>query len=284
MGPMKAGRYLALCLLAGGVAFGAGSAAAWLMGRTDSAMNGSGAAAAEPLPELVAVTLGESESASGAAPVIHVARYEVTISDWDRCAADGGCAFTPRKRPNQAADHPVTGVSWRDVQQYVRWLSRATDRSFRLPTESEWDYLAKDVVEQTVEKLWDDPRLAWAADYASFMNRGKKATEAVGHFGANRHGIHDLDGNVWEWTDTCWRSSDDQDPDGPPARCTGVRILAGQHKTWQSEYIRQVPPGGCSVGYPPANLGFRVVLDDEGNGTRHGVLRGLLRALRIQSA
>ena len=281
---MKARRYLALCLLAGGVAFGAGSAASWLLGRTDSATNGRGAAAAEPLPELVAVALDEAESPSGAAPVVHVARYEVTIAEWDRCAADGGCAFTPRRRPSQAADHPVTGVSWRDVQQYVRWLSRATGRSFRLPTEDEWDYLAKDVVERTVEKLWDDPRLAWAADYAGFAKREKKATEAVGHFGANRHGIHDLRGNVWEWTDTCWRSFDDEDPGGSPARCTGVRILAGTHKTWQSEFIRQVPPGGCSVGYPPANLGFRVVLDDDGGGTRHGILRSLLRALRIQSA
>ena len=283
MGEMKARRYLALCLLAGGVAFGAGSAASWLLGRTGSAASASAKEAAEPLPELVAVALDESASASGAAPVIHVARYEVTIADWDRCAADEGCAFTPRKRPNQAADHPVTGVSWRDVQQYVRWLSRATGRPFRLPREKEWDYLAKDVVEPKVEKLWDDPRLAWAADYARFAKREKKATEAVGHFGANRHGIHDLDGNVWEWTDTCWRSSDDEDSGGSSTRCAGVRILAGTHKTWQSEFIRQVPPGGCSVGYPPANLGFRVVLDEDRGGTRHGIVQGLLRALRIHS-
>ena len=71
--------------------------------------------------------------------------------------------------------------------------------------EREWDFLARDVVEQEVAKLWDDPRLDWAADYLNFGKREKKATEPVGHFGANRLGIHDLDGNVWEWTDSCRR-------------------------------------------------------------------------------
>ena len=48
-------------------------------------------------------------------------------------------------------------------------------------------------------------------------------------------------------------------------------------------FIRQVPVGGCSVGYPPANLGFRVVLDDEPAAARHGILQTLLRRLRIQT-
>ena len=280
---MKTRRYLSLCLLAGVLAFGAGSAASWLLGRTASATAGAGAAAAV-VPELVPVALDGNVDAAGAARTIHVAKFEVTIAEWDRCAADGGCSFTPRRRPGQRGDHPVTGVSWLDVQQYVRWLSAATGREFRLPMEAEWDFLARDVVEREVRKLWDDPRLAWAADYANFAAREKKATEPVGHFSANRQGIYDLDGNVWEWTDSCWRASGASDGVGARANCGGARILAGQHKTYQSEFIRQVPLGGCSVGYPPANLGFRVVLDGEPGGTRHGILQGLLRALRVRSA
>ena len=142
----------------------------------------------------------------------------------------------------------------------------------------EWDFLARDVVEQKVEKLWDDPRLAWAADYANFAKRERKATKPVGHFSANRQGIHDLDGNVWEWTDSCRRSSGAEDSGGARADCGGVRTLAGKHKTYQSEFIRQVPLGGCSIGYPPANLGVRVMLDDE--PARHGILQTLLQRLR----
>ena len=280
---MKTRRYLSLCLLAGVLAFGVGSAASWLLSRAASAT-----AAAAVAPELVPVVLdGPADGTAdgpGTARTIHVAKFEVTIAEWDRCAADGGCSFTPRRRPGQGGDHPVTGVSWLDVRQYVRWLSAATGREFRLPMEEEWDFLARDVVKRDVVKLWDDPRLAWAADYMSFANREKRATEPVGHFGANRQGIHDLDGNVWEWTDSCWRDGGgDEGGDHAPRNCGGVRILAGKHKTWQSEFIRRVPLGGCSVGYPPANLGFRVVLDDEPETARHGILQTLLRRLRIRT-
>ena len=279
---MKTRRYLSLCLLAGVLAFGAGSTASWLLGRAASATDGAGAAAAVA-PELVPVVLDGTVDASGAARTIHVAKFEATIAEWDRCAADGGCSFTPRRRPGQSDDHPITGVSWLDVQQYVRWLSAATGEEFRLPMEREWNFLARDVVEQEVRKLWDDPRLAWAADYANFATREKRSTEPAGHFGANRQGIHDLDGNVWEWTDSCWRDTGAEGGGRTPRNCGGVRILAGKHKTWQSEFIRQVPVGGCSVGYPPANLGFRVVLDDEPAAARHGILQTLLRRLRIQT-
>ena len=165
---MRTRRYLSLCLLAGVLAFGVGSAASWLLSRTASATGGKGAFAVALLPELVPAVLDETVDASAATRTIRVAKYEVSIAEWDRCVADGGCSFTPRRRPWQNDDHPVTGVSWLDVQQYVRWLSRETGQAYRLPKEREWDFLARDVVTQEVEKLWDDPRLAWAADYASF--------------------------------------------------------------------------------------------------------------------
>ena len=279
---MRTRRYLALCLVAGVVAFGVGSAASWLPGRAASPADGAGPAPAAA-PELVPVVLDGTVDASGAARTIHVAKFEVTIAEWSRCAADGGCSFTPRRRPGQSDDHPVTGVSWLDVRQYVRWLSAATGQEFRLPLEREWDFLARDVLEREARKLWDDPRLAWAADYANFAQREKRATEPVGHFGANRLGVHDLDGNVWEWTDSCWRDGGAEGGDRTPKSCGGVRILAGKHKTWQSEFIRQVPIGGCSIGYPPANLGFRVVLDDE-PAARPGILQTLLRRLHIRPA
>ena len=80
---MKTRRYLALGVLAGGLAFGAGSAASWLLSRTASATGGDGPVAEAVVPELVAVVLNESVDASGTARTIHVAKYEVTIADWD---------------------------------------------------------------------------------------------------------------------------------------------------------------------------------------------------------
>ena len=282
---MTTTRFVSLSLLAGCLAFAAGSAAAWLLGRTASVAGTDGdVRAADLLPALVAVELEEAPAATPDRPrTIHVARFEVAFRDWNRCVAAGGCAYQPRKRRYQAADHPVTGVSWLDVQQYIRWLSDTTGREFRLPKASEWDFLARDVVERDTEKLWDDPRLAWAADYyANYALRKPKVTHPVGHYGPNRQGIHDLDGNVWEWTDTCWRG------DGSAAEaaegCGGARVLAGAHKSYQSEFVREVPAGGCSIGFPPSNLGFRVVADEDPGVKPDSLLQALRRMFRLSAA
>ena len=281
---MKVKSFLSRSLLAGCLAFGVGLAASWLLSQLDSDASAKGHLAADLLPDLVTVTL-EEEATPGELDVLHVARYEVTIAHWDQCVAAGGCAYEPPRRQYQSADHPVTGVNWLDAQQYIQWLSKVTGRDFRLPKASEWDYLAKDVVEQEVEKLWDDPRLAWAADYASYGLRQEKTTRPVGHFSTNRHGVHDLDGNVWEWTDTCWRSNETGDPaTTTPERCGGTRILSGTHKTYQSVFVRRVPAGGCSIGFPPANIGFRVVLDGEPDEKTNSMLQVLHETSRIPSA
>ena len=279
---MKATTFASCALLAGALAFGVGSAASWLLSRPASA-SGEGAGVQEPLlPELVAVTLeASSQGAPDEAPTILVGRHEVTIAEWEQCVAAGGCEHRPRRQKHQGPDHPVTNVNWLDARQYVRWLSEATGRGFRLPRASEWDYLAKDVVKQQAEKLWDDPRLAWAADYANYALRGSKTTRPVGHFSENRQGIFDLDGNVWEWTDTCWLNEDSNASGEATENCGGSRILAGAHRTYQSEFVRRVPVGGCSIGVPPANIGFRLVLDQEREGGVRGTLRALRETLRL---
>ena len=186
---MKTTAFITWALLASCLAFGAGSAASWLLGRPASA-SGDGSGVSDPLlPDLVAVTLEAApEGESEATRVIFVGKHEVTIAGWEQCVDAGACDHRPRQRKYQGADHPVTGVNWLDVQQYVRWLSEHTGERLRLPRASEWDFLAQDVVEQEVKKLWDDPRLAWAADYANYGLRGSKATKPVGHFSENRQG------------------------------------------------------------------------------------------------
>ena len=115
-----------------------------------------------------------------------------------------------RMRPSSATAEvpryrsPRAGVNWRDARQYVRWLSGVTGRGFRLPRASEWDYLAKDVVEQEVKKLWDDPRLAWPPTMPTTLARTESHPGRWAFSAKTGRGIFDLDGNVWEWTDTCW--------------------------------------------------------------------------------
>ena len=66
-------------------------------------------------------------------------RYPVTIGEWRHCVADKACGYVPNGDDNL----PVHNVSWTDAQEYVGWLSRTTQRKYRLPSESEWEYAAR---------------------------------------------------------------------------------------------------------------------------------------------
>ena len=72
-----------------------------------------------------------------------VGRRDVTFAEWDRCVAQSGCKFSPPDQGWGRGDRPVTNVSWDDAKEFVAWLSKTTGKSYRLPTEAEWEYAAR---------------------------------------------------------------------------------------------------------------------------------------------
>ncbi len=215
-------------------------------------------------PRLIRIELEPSSTQPTSQPrVIYVAYSEVSIAQWQSCYEDGGCGYKPKMRSNETPHHPVTKVSYFDVEEFIAWLSGKTGQQFRLPLESEWNYISQDVISPP-KKLFDDPRLAWAADYVTFLERPTtNKTKEIGGHGINKYGLVDLRGNVWEWTQTCWNTdySTLQTSPEKTKTCGGVRIMQGEHRSYQSELIRDAKIGGCSVGSPPNNIGFRLVMD-----------------------
>src|SRR3546814_5931376 len=94
----------------------------------------------------------------------------------------------------------------------------------------------------------------WSSDVCS-----SDLAQPLGHFGENSLGFADMAGNVWEWTNTCFSRHQLAAPVLPPREDCGVRVLAGAHLAAMSDFIRDPRSGACSVGLPPANLGFRLV-------------------------
>jgi len=199
-----------------------------------------------------------------------VMKHQVTAADYRRCVEAGACPLVDRDEV--ASDRPAVKISWRDAHAYASWLSHATGANFRLPTDAEWAYAAASRFKDDVlpeSAYGSDPGRRALALYDADASRGDevidKAPQPIGSFGANENGLLDVAGNVWEWTDTCFVRGV-LDARGEAAVTTvdcGIRIVEGWHRAYVPDFIRDARAGGCSVGTPPSNLGFRLVRDDD---------------------
>ncbi len=123
-----------------------------------------------------------------------IGKYEVTFSEWDRCAQEKKCRLIPRY-PGATDRHPVLPVSWDDAASYVKWLGEVTGKNYRLPSESEWEFVAR---EGSSEPYVIGPRFD-----ESHPHLVMKGAEAVGSYPANDLGLHDIHTNAVEWTQDC---------------------------------------------------------------------------------
>lgn len=195
-----------------------------------------------------------------------IMKYQVSAADYAACVAHGACAPAEPRNIGQG-DVPVTGVNYEDAVAYAAWLSERTGATWTLPTDRQWAFAAGSGFTDDALGLGEDdqnPAERWLANYEKEAARESDAGRLplpLGSFGSNENGVADMGGNVWEWTQTCHRRVH-VDAAGKvlsevPA-CT-IKVLDGQHRTPMSFFIRDAKSGGCSVGIPPDNLGFRLV-------------------------
>ena len=188
----------------------------------------------------------------------------VSQAEYARCVAAAACPKLKGVDP-AAADLPVVGVSWLEATAYAEFYARATGEDWRLPTDEEWAYAAAERFRGEPPRVasGDDFARRWLAkfDANSALARQAKAPQPFGHFGLNTLGVADLAGNVWEWTNSCYerRAVEANGEARLLTRNCQVRALEGEHRTFMSDFIRDGVTGGCSVGPPPTNLGFRLV-------------------------
>ncbi len=134
----------------------------------------------------------------------YLGKFEVTQTQWRRVMGSNPSAI-------QGDDLPVERVSWLDAQALVAKLNeRVAGGGFRLPTEAEWEYACQGCAP------------GWSRDNSSFR------PQPVGGKPANRWGIHDLLGNVWEWCSSLARAYPYDPADGRESPVApGLRVLRG---------------------------------------------------------
>ena len=199
-------------------------------------------------------------------PGVYELPLVVTAGDGDREAtfrenSDAYCWNGPHP-PRERLDHPVTLVRWEDATAFCEWLSAASGRRFRLPSEAQWEKAARggrrgqrypwgDRFDQKMANFLSDP--------ADRPNRGTTPCRA---FPPNGYGVFDLIGNVWEWVhdwyakDACTdgrRTNPPGPEDGMLRVVRGGAWLVADVRMLRSSHRHKVPPDSYSYA-----IGFRV--------------------------
>ena len=187
--------------------------------------------------------------------------YEVTFAEWDACKR--GCPRgkqAPSDRGWGRGRRPVINVSWDDAKRYAQWLSRKTRKAYRLPSEAEWEYAAR--AGTATAYSWGDQIGVNRANCRGCGSQwdGSK-TAPVGSFRANAWGLHDMHGNVWEWTEDCWNGSYRGAPSDGSAWLRGncdQRVLRGGSWSGGPSDLGAADRYGITTGGRSGSFGFRV--------------------------
>ncbi|RST84751.1 formylglycine-generating enzyme family protein [Aquibium carbonis] len=209
-------------------------------------------------------------------PAFAIMTHQVGLADYGRCVAAGRCMAADTQARAAAADVPVTGVSYFDALAYAAWLGEATGATWRLPSALEAAAAAGERFSaETFSDAADDPKnpaVAWIRRYreqAASVRAPEPAARPFGSYGVNSLGVADFGGNVWEWTSTCYvRVGFEADRVTERSRTENCRVhvLEGRHRAIMSDFVRDGRSGGCAVGTPPDNLGFRLVQEPDRPG------------------
>ena len=180
-----------------------------------------------------------------------ISKYEVTQEVWAAVMGENPSNF------QNCPQCPVDTVSWDDVQAFLRKLN-AGDGRYRLPSEAEWEYVARGGQQSqgyTYAGSDTPDGVAWYGE-----NSGNE-THAVGQKQANELGVYDLSGNIWEWVQDCWNMSyQGAPPDGSAwerGDC-GRRVLRGGSWRFYPRYLRSAFRFHFTADYRYYINGFRI--------------------------
>lgn len=170
-----------------------------------------------------------------------MSRYEVTQALWNAVMNDTHIA------KSKNAEYPIVGITWDDVQQFLKLLNKKTGRHFRLPTEAEWEYAAR--------QLDADAPLDSMAWYEG--NSGGRL-HPVGKLRPNALGLYDMNGNAWEYCSD-WYGDYTSDalnnPKGPSAG--DYHVVRGG--SWSSTAHNLRPTYRQDNSMPTLDISFRLV-------------------------
>ena len=169
--------------------------------------------------------------------------------------------------PPAQMNHPVTQVSWNDAVAYAEW------KGHRLPTEIEWEHAARGAESAPEKYAWGDVLYmagdamanTWDGSFPvlNTVEDGYLYTSPVGDYGKTPLGLTDMGGNVWEWTDSWYRSYEERKRAFAPT-AQSERVQRGGSFLCHEDYCHGYRVSARSHSTPETSLfhvGFRTVKD-----------------------
>lgn len=182
----------------------------------------------------------------------YLGKYEVTQGQWESVMGSNPSYYS-------GSNHPVEMVSWHDVQEFIWALNAAAgDSLYRLPSEAEWEYVARAGSTSRWPFGDDESQLR---DYAWYEdNNSPNGTKEVGTKLSNPWGLHDMHGNVYEWCqdwDSTYSSGASIDPIS--ATSGSVRVLRGGYFFITAQLVRSASRSFIGPGSRYDGIGFRLL-------------------------
>ena len=183
----------------------------------------------------------------------YIGKYEVTQALWQAVMGSNPSNF-------KGDNLPVENVSWNDCQEFLSKLNSITGKTFRLPTETEWEYAARCGMKSKGCQYSGSKNISDVAWYTD--NSGSK-THSVGSKQANELGIYDMTGNVWEWCQDRYGRYDSSSQVNPTGAISGSdRVIRGGCWYCTARSCRSSCRSYNAPDDRNDNLGLRLVLSE----------------------